>query len=76
MCKEEGRLKIYHDTLVVEGEWGRMKWQVENDGGGNFINLIQADIYKGNDPDGFHIENEKDIDIMCEELKKLLKTEI
>jgi len=54
-----------------------MKWQVENEGGGNFINLIEADVCKDRDSEsGFHIENEDDIDVMCEGLKKLFKTKV
>jgi len=71
------RIKVIHETITIQGEWGVMKWQVENEGGGNFINLIEADVCKDRDSEnGFHIENEEDIDIMCEGLKKLFKTKV
>lgn len=68
-------LEIGSKQVIISSKFGSMIFEVNNEGGGNYLNLIKADLCDKDNPhleNGFHLDSENEIDEMANALKELI----
>ena len=68
-------LEIANRQVVISSKFGSITFEVNSEGGGNYLNLVKADLCDTDNPhaeNGFHLDTIEEIDEMAMALKELI----